>query len=131
MYYTYLNSMTEQEGYSPDQNPQRPKTLTEHREEFMVQYETLRRKELDAFWTDEEGQEKIGRVYRFTTLQDKSSGLDYLSKFVLKARQAGFRIVDRTDVPFVDNQIHQFTLEGKPVSSGSPTAPPGKPSLNR
>jgi hypothetical protein len=116
--------MAEQELFSEHKSEgQKPKTMAEHRAEFTQTYESWRAKdkELEASWTNEDGQERIGKVYRFTsnpsyprTAADRMA--DRMSAFVLKARQAGFTMLDKTEIPFTSGStLYQFTLEGKPL----------------
>src|SRR5436189_5439399 len=110
--------MERQRKPSQESSAQKPKTMLEHRREFTRRYEHIRIPELNTSWKDEGGEDRIGRVYRYSTLSDYSpEEANSLSKFVLKARQSGFTVIDKADYPFADTTIHQFTLEGKLLSS--------------
>jgi hypothetical protein len=110
--------MAEQELFR-EQKPegQKPKTMAEHRVEFTQRYEHLRIKGLEASWIDEGGEEKIGNIYRISSPNEYNpENANNVSEFVIRARQAGFTIIDKTDYSWVNSTVHQYTLEGKPLS---------------
>lgn len=108
----------------PEQSPQKPKTMEEHRAEFTKQYQHVLVDE--ATWVEEDGRAVEGRVYNYSVLPTWKESLK-VGEFRLKARQAGFQIVDRIEIPNVyqgsrstNITLHQFHLEGRPLAVPSP-----------
>jgi hypothetical protein len=110
-------------GNPQESSLQKLKTRGEYRADFIKKYEYGLGGE--ARWVEDDKGEREGRVYNIE-VEPKAVGtdsIDTLAKFWLMARQAGYQIVDRIEIPNLDygggpskGVVHQFHLEGTPLS---------------